>query len=201
MGLFDFLWRAKERELKASNPENSKESQDANVKLTYEISVRDPSDDELIFRGLHIEATRLDNAGDLPGAIEQLYKANQIERASGIDHGVKRSLRLPLFLQKAGRFDESIVEFHAVIDELPERVKRLSPSISENIKEAGLQSDLSIVYDKMRLACKREGKPSEAARYASISAEHDKKWEELQVIIESERKARSAAWRSRQRHH
>lgn len=73
---------------------------------------------------LHREATRLRDAGDLDNAIVTLQKVQERMRKSNFSNTAERWVRLPLFLQQAGRFNESEFEFQRLLDDLPALARR-----------------------------------------------------------------------------
>lgn len=86
---------------------------------------------------LHRKATSLRDAGDLDSAIVALQKAQERMRQSNFSHTAESWVRLPLFLQQAGRFHEAELEFQRLLDDLPDLARR----------EAGI-GDHSISYGK-----------------------------------------------------
>jgi tetratricopeptide (TPR) repeat protein len=151
-------------------------------------------------------ATQLKDV-DWDGAISHLRRINALLRRSKVVYPIATWLRLPLFLQQAGRFPEAIQEFNRLIKETPKRVKNQSLSdASATWLEYRMHVDLKYIYDKMRLVHKREKRYSEAAQYADMSEEHDKRANELWEVLETEREqdrlayeAKSAERRERSR--
>lgn len=86
---------------------------------------------------LHREATRLRDAGDLDSAIVALQKVQERMRKSSFSNTAERWVRLPLFLQQAGRFNEAELEFQRLLDDLPDLARR----------EVGI-GDRSVYYGK-----------------------------------------------------
>lgn len=68
---------------------------------------------------LHKEATRWKREGDWDKAVAALQKAQARMRQSSFSHTPQDWVRLPLFLQQAGRFVEAEVEFQRLLDDLP----------------------------------------------------------------------------------
>lgn len=103
------------------------------------------------------EATHLKETGDLDASIEKLRHAYQVAAIEGIDHGIQTHLRLPMYLQKAGRFDEAWAEFNRL-------------SVEGYPAQSALPRDVwiavqGIIFDKMRLSLQREGMPTQAVRF------------------------------------
>lgn len=90
------------------------------------------------------KATQLKKEGDIEAAISSLRTAYGI---AGKDIGVDERIRLPQYLQIAGRNDEAWKEFNDLIIEAG----------SSQIKELAY-FDLENIYDKMRLFLQREGR-------------------------------------------
>lgn len=135
---------------------------------------------------LHREATEHKNV-NWDEAIRCLTEANALTRQRYGHCGIERGLRLPLFLQQAGRFKEVMNEFETLLNEVKPSVHQdfshCSPLVKERIIHAGYQQ----IYDKMRLACKRQKLPDEAKRYQLLAEEHKEKLEELNALSEYER--------------
>lgn len=106
------------------------------------------------------EATRLKDAGDMDGAVQALKKVKDRTGTAGV--------RLPLFLQQAGRFDEAMVEFNILLSEVDEQYARDFSHQPEFIQKGQALHAKATIYDKMRLACKRQKLPEEAAKFESL---------------------------------
>lgn len=72
-----------------------------------------------------------------------------------MSYPVDAYLRLPLFLQKAGRVEDAWQEFHRILSEGPFAGLSTSVAMMEQAK----------VFDKMRLFLQRIGKPDMAVAY------------------------------------
>jgi tetratricopeptide (TPR) repeat protein len=125
---------------------------------------------------LNREATRLKNAGDWEGAIAALKKARH--RTDSDD------LRLPIFLQQAGKFDEAMTEFKLILSRVDEKYARDLSHQPEFIQKGQALHAKATIYDKMRLACKRQKLPDEASRYAAICEEYREKFDAYREIAE-----------------
>jgi tetratricopeptide (TPR) repeat protein len=96
------------------------------------------------------QATARKQAGDLDRAVELLREAyKQIEQGN-IGYPVDTFLRLPLYLQQAGRTDEAWQEFNLLL-------KRAQANEISSPEVAPMEC--STIYDKMRLFLQRERKP------------------------------------------
>lgn len=125
---------------------------------------------------LNREATRLKNAGDWDGAIVALKKAR--ERTDSDD------LRLPLFLQQAGRFDEAMTEFNRILSRVDERFARDLSHQPEFIQKGQALHEKATIYDKMRLACKRQNLSDEASRYAAICEKYREEFDAYREVAD-----------------
>ncbi|MBT9485814.1 hypothetical protein [Sediminibacterium sp.] len=168
----------------------------------------EPSPLEKEIARLHAEATRLKQSS-WDAAIESLLAARALARAHGLERYApfKEHLRLPLFLQSAGRWTESEREFKAIIAELTYVTGHRFGSIDTSQSYAFSQSDrhacLSSAYEKYALAAKRERLPELAAWLRSFAVSHDAQHRHfLEASLrefeaaDRERKARVAARRA-----
>ncbi|KKL69963.1 hypothetical protein LCGC14_2109700 [marine sediment metagenome] len=110
-------------------------------------------------RLLH-EATQKKERGDIDGAIESLQVAYSAIIKTTMDHTVQTFLRLPLYLQQAGKPDEAWAEFN----------KLLVSGYPNQLEDRDLwPMTRSQIYDKMRLFLQRENRPDEAIRFGIFS--------------------------------
>jgi tetratricopeptide (TPR) repeat protein len=106
------------------------------------------------------KATSTCETGDFNKAIEYLKQAYQEIAKTGFDQGIETFLRLPLYLQKAGRSDEAWVEFNNLLTKgYP----------NQSINEVDITMTHSRIYDKMRLFLQRENRYIEAIKYGIFS--------------------------------
>lgn len=104
------------------------------------------------------EATQWSDAKEWDRAIACLRQANARMKVSPVSYPVQTWLRLPLYLQKAGRFDEATVEFTKLADETAGRIARAFPHQSKGKQQVFIKQELAVIQDKMRLAKEREAK-------------------------------------------
>ena len=110
----------------------------------------DPSND------LRKRATAEKKRGDIEAAIATLREAYEIMDPHRDRYGIDPFLRLPMYLQAAGRTDEAMDELWHLIETY----------------DTGGGVDLymqSSVYDKMRLVLQRAGRADEAVKYGVFS--------------------------------
>ena len=107
------------------------------------------------------EATAKKERGDLDGAIELLTQFWSLEPFTSSGYPVETYLKLPMYLQKAGRRDDAWRALNVLI------TGYLYPTAEQN--DQVLPMTRSDIYDKMRLFWQREGEPSLALRYGILS--------------------------------
>ena len=147
----------------------------------------DPTDIDHQISALHKEATSR-KGKDWPGAIAALEKAAVLDAAHSRWNDMTRMVRLPTFLQQAGRFDEAMAEFDRLTERIPAYVQEHSTTNNELARSATLHREYEILYDKMRLACKREKQHELAEKYAQKSAVHHEALGDLKELKRSKRK-------------
>ncbi len=104
------------------------------------------------------EATQWSDAKDWDRAIACLRQANARMKVSPVSYPVQTWLRLPLYLQKAERFDEAMIEFTKLADETGGRIARAFPHQSKAKQQVFAKQELAVIQDKIRLAKEREAK-------------------------------------------
>lgn len=117
------------------------------------------------------EATRLKGEKDWNGAIEALKKADARTGTVGV--------RLPLYLQQAGRFEEAMIGFNKLLSEVESQAAKDFSHHPERFWKGFSYYPRSHIYDKMRLACKRQKLPEEAAKYEVLRDEFLEKHEKF----------------------
>jgi len=105
------------------------------------------------------EATALKKEGNLDAAITKLRQAYDAISTTNVTYDVKPFLRLPMYLQEAGRNDEAWKELNNLLLGFPNQLK------SEEV----LPMTHSIIYDKMRLFLQREKKFEKAVLFSVFS--------------------------------
>lgn len=146
------------------------------------IFITDPISAEI--RELNKQATQL-KKNDINEAIICLRKANTLlSKTRG--HTIATWLRLPLFLQQAGYFEEAMQEFDKLLTETKARNTKEFSHCTVNAIEASIYADYAHIYDKMRLACKRQKLKEEADKYAALSEKHWQSWEGFRKLADEE---------------
>jgi tetratricopeptide (TPR) repeat protein len=120
---------------------------------TPTIEIGTPSKADLLLK----DATAQKQAGDIDKAIETLREAYKELTSSSSVYPINTYLRLPLYLQQAGKNDEAWGEFNKLILWVNTK-PRYSPEMTP--------IDQSIIWDKMRLFLQREGKYTYAIQFA-----------------------------------
>ena len=135
-----------------------KKKSDTSLEVSITYSAAAPAWEETKSQKLQKEATARKKSGDLDGAIRSLREAFAETGEDAGAFGIKQLLRLPMYLQEAGRNDEAWGELNALIQR------------SFSGKDRSLiMMDLSIIYDKMRLFRQREKKPDHAVILGTFS--------------------------------
>lgn len=139
---------------------------------------RTPAEEQVRLLGRLATQIRYSNPNE---AIESLRRQRALAQLIGSDLGqpVEWWLRLPLFLQEAGRFSEAMTEFEGLCTAPPVSRRDVSHLQSRDDLNLLLHADFSVIYDKMRLACKREGLKEKAAEYRALSEAHSRAWAKL----------------------
>lgn len=137
---------------------------------------------------LHREATRLMDAGDWDGSIAALYKAQERMRNSSTGFPIEQWVRLPLYLQQAGRFDEAMAEFNRLLDEVEALRGKEFCHHPERFWKGFSFHPKAVIFDKMRLACKRQNLPDQAAKYEALRDEYSAKHRQFQDEFRAWRK-------------
>lgn len=105
-------------------------------------------------------ATAFKNAGKLPEAIDELRAFRRHAEKGKVSFPVESYLRLPLYLQSAGRREEAWKEFYRLLEEgYPNQI---------NV-EGCIWAERSTVYDKMRLFLQRDEQPRLAFYFGTLS--------------------------------
>lgn len=159
-----WLWRRRQ------TSKNSLASTSAPILIDakHNVYARPNSPAEEHFAALHREATQHKENGDWEKAIACLREAENLNPFMP----VKSAVRLPLFLQQAGHFDEAILEFQKLLDNTEDRVLNWLPKRNISSKKMLIHADLMHIYQSMHTACKREKLQEQANEYAELAEKH-----------------------------
>lgn len=119
-----------------------------------------PIDSGALLRG----ATARKAAGNVNGAIELLNQFWVAEPFGSSGYGVEAYLKLPMYLQYAGRRDEAWRALNALMTGYVLSTAKLNEQVLPMMQ--------SEIYDKMRLFWQREGEASRAVKYGVLSHMH-----------------------------
>lgn len=114
--------------------------------------------------------------GDVQRAVACLQRQRDLARLIGADEAQPLSwfLRLPLYLQAAGRMPEALLEFRKLTDQAARRAKDKAAWPIEK-RQQWLHGDLEIIYDKLCLAWEREDNYECAREARAQSIFHERK--------------------------
>ena len=118
-----------------------------------QVFAEDPLTDALLR-----EATVHADAKQWDAAIACLQKAHARMETSPVCYPILTLLRLPLYLQKAGRFDEAMDEFSRIDQETPSRIDRHFGHQPMSVRTKLANGERRLIKDKMALAKGRETK-------------------------------------------
>jgi len=105
------------------------------------------------------EATAHKEEGRWDKAISNLRKAYAILGEDiHINYPLETALRLPLYLQQAGRYEEAQQEFQRLLSSVDERAATAFSHQPKAVQREFAQQNREKILDKMRLAEKREQK-------------------------------------------
>ncbi len=163
-------WKKRQAPPKQENTPNKGTIEIApDINLTWEVSCREKTPSEEKSSELLREATRRKENKDLDGAIECLREAYALMEQSDLSHTIETYLRLPLYLQQAGHYKESILEFEKLLTNAPNAIAREFGHLTKQEQGYFSAMRLATIYDKMRLASQREKYFSHAVCYQVLS--------------------------------
>ena len=152
-----------------------------NITITSSLIIN--RDEEIA--ALHREATRLKETGDWDGAVAGLREAQVRMRESSTSYPIETWVRLPLFLKQAGRFEEAMLEFSRQLDEIDGRIAKEFSHQPERFWSGFAYHPRAVIYDKMRVACKRQKLPEEAGKYEVLRDEYREKGEKFRTEFDA----------------
>lgn len=113
------------------------------------------------------DSTAHKDAGQWQDAVASLYRAKALMLVSPVSYTAETWCKLPLYLQQAGLFAESMTEFQFLLHDLPRRARRdarlddpnvLPETSKQRLYKSLLKNDAEIIQTKRALAQKREAK-------------------------------------------
>ncbi len=154
---------------------------------SIEIVVRKPTAEDLAIADLNRKATRHKAAGNLDSAIACLRQAKEIAAAHRIPRAIEPALRLPLFLQQGGYFDAAMIEFEHLLTQAEAIAAFGLEHLPPFFRIGNAQHVRSLIYDKMRVACKREKRTVEAGQYEAARDTCREEFERYQKMMDLHR--------------
>lgn len=134
------------------------------------ITPNSPADDRIA--ELHRTATKYKENKEWDKAIECLLESRKIERTMETQYPISHFLRLPLFLQQAGQFSESMREFQQLLDNTENRIAGGYAHQDKTVRKMLIHADFAAIYKSMSTACKREKLLEKVGEYTKKSEEH-----------------------------
>jgi tetratricopeptide (TPR) repeat protein len=102
------------------------------------------------------QATAFADAKNWDEATAALRSANQRMKTSPVSYPIETWLKLPLYLQRAGQFDESVRMFDQIDAETPARVERFLGHESAQVRKQSTTKQRKVIAQKKALAARRE---------------------------------------------
>lgn len=124
---------------------------------------------------LNRAATRYKDEKDWDKAIACLREASDLTPKSNMSYAAEHYTRLPLFLQQGGRFEEAMQEFESLLASVPGIIAKEFAHQNKTTRTMLEHAYYYTIYDKMRLACKRQKLIDKAAEYEALYNEHKAK--------------------------
>ena len=131
---------------------------------------------------LHRNATKHKDAKDWDKAIGCLRAATNLTSNVATSYPIAHYLRLPLFLQQAGLFDEAMQEFEKLLAGVESSVGKEFSHQPAQTQKMLCQARYAAIYDKMRLACQRSGFKEKAAEYETLAEKYKEDHLRLQKV-------------------
>lgn len=144
--------------------------------------------EETELQRLNKQATALKKAGDMDGAIAALRRA----KASQGD--LYEDTKLALYLQQAGRFDESMAEFAWLLTHSSDCSQAMFGHQPNSVIQAQRATWCARIHAKAQLACEREMRLDLAAEHAQRAEKYMSIAQRLRPLGDQEIKAKRAAW-------
>lgn len=140
------------------------------------------------------QATQLKTEKRWDEAVECLMQQRALAAELNVVMGTANLLRLPLYLQQAGQFEDAQAEFERLLASAESEVDGwLSPNVSPASRALAIARERQLIADKARLASKRQKRPDLMETYQALSDTEARTIEALQPVVECERAALVAA--------
>jgi len=141
-----------------------------------------------VFADLNRQATQARKEGDTDRAVELLQQAKQRQGDAYED------TRLALYLQHAGRLDESMAEFDWLLNKVDSQVENVFGHCAPIMRTKIKAHQRSKIHDKARLAAKRAGVSDLSSHHSKLAEKFAHEWESLKPAAEqAERERREHA--------
>lgn len=126
-------------------------------------------------------------------AIECLKTIKELRKNAGFLYSFESYLRLPNYLQRAGRIEEALLEFEELIIHTPNRVlgmvnrkKEHSDELYSSMCKRQEYLQLSKIYTCMQKTYEKENESYKAEYYNDLATDFEEKSEELAYYIDKE---------------
>jgi tetratricopeptide (TPR) repeat protein len=139
---------------------------------------------------LNRQATKL-KKDDPPAAVACLREAQALRAKTSTSFPTETWLRLPLLLQQMGRFVEAMAEFEQILRDEPRHITRECAQSSAATQASAQAAAFRAIYEKMALACKREKRMEDHARYQALAEEQRARHLEYRERVEQEHQEES----------
>ena len=115
-----------------------------------------------------------------------LQEMNDLMRASRVIYPVEYWIRLPVFLQSAGRFEEAMLEFERLLQEVEPRTNKEMGHCTPTAIRYFCHVAYERIYDKMRMVCKRQKLPEEESKYRKLYEQEARTAQKLKKVVDRE---------------
>jgi tetratricopeptide (TPR) repeat protein len=143
---------------------------------------------------LHAAATQFKTEKEWDAAIAALREAEPISVKCG-GYPMAHYLRLPLFLQQAGRFQEAMTEFERLLSKIEGRIDREFSHRGVKVRRMLAHAEKADTYEKMALAAKREKRQELETEFSALSEIHRAEHAKLMRQNDAEDARKDAALR------
>lgn len=140
-------------------------------------------------------ATQYKNVNDWNRALSCLYEVKNSLESMDDPHYADLALRLALYLQQAGRFEEAKFELQSLVDDLDYivsiKIRHHSEDDDYNVYEEWAENLLlSEIFDTARKIYKREKHKAESEKFGNLAIWHREKYQKCNAYLDEQRKTR-----------